>query len=126
MCQECVGDGETCSTTEPCCTGLICNSTTNTCKECAGSGETCNTTEPCCTGFVCYDNACKSTADCLAENEKCGGDDNLSCCTNLTYTVNSTGQFCVKTNGALSLFNMNFSLKQLVGFAVVMVATGLL
>ncbi len=33
---------------------------------------------------------------------------------------------CVKGNGALSLFNMNFSLKELVGFAVVMAATGFL
>ncbi len=45
------------------------------------------------------------------------------CCPKLNCI--DSGTFCI-LSGALSLFNMNFSLKQLVEFAVVMVANGIL
>ncbi len=45
------------------------------------------------------------------------------CCGTMTYFSDNV---CVQSSGALSLFNMNFSRKQLVGFTVVMVAAGLL
>ncbi len=56
---------------------------------------------------------------------------NNLCCASLKLNCSNSsdvGFICVSDggNGAPSLFNMNFSLKQLVGFAVVMVAAGLL
>ncbi len=56
------------------------------------------------------------------------------CCPNLyfakplihLYWYWRGSNYTCNLNGALSLFDMNFSLKQLVGFTVVMVAAGLL
>ncbi len=47
----------------------------------------------------------------------------LDCCGTMTCFSDNV---CVQSSGDLSLFNMNFSLKQLVGFAVEMVTAGLL
>ncbi len=82
--------------------------------------STCGDVLPdCCEGLTCYDSTCQNCTD---FNETCG-DSVPECCGNMTCGENNT---CFESNGALSLFNMNFSLKQLVGFAVVVVANGIL
>ncbi len=118
---QCGGDDEDCIDGE-CCTGFRCYYVTKNCQRCGTENDLCDAYTGCCPDFVCYNNSCKSCNNCVPLQGECmGGGNNLSCCPNLTCTAN-----VCKGNGALSLFNMNFSLKQLVGFAVVMVATGLL
>eukprot|EP01083_Nonionella_stella_P202020 738446_1 len=101
-----------------CCEGLICYD--GTCTTCTEEGDTCgDDLADCCEGLTCYEGMCVA---CTEEGETCG-DDYADCCDDMICGGSNT---CYKPNGALSLFNMNFSLKHLVGFAVVIMATGLL
>ncbi len=123
-CKPCTVRDDVCGLGQPgCCEGLTCfteNSTTSTtCQNCTTKDSTCGDKIPgCCSGLTCFNDTCQN---CTTENGTCG-DSSPPCCGSMKCD-NTT---CVKPNGALSLFNMHFSLKQLVGFVVVMVATGIL
>ncbi len=129
-CQNCTVEKSKCGVNFPdCCTDLICFN--ETCQDCSLLSETCDSSVSCCnsTGWIC-DNVTKSCEECLTIGSPCDTSNNL-CCASLNMSCSNSsdvGFICVSDggNGAPSLFNMNFSLKQLVGFAVVMVAAGLL
>ncbi len=153
-CFPCYSDWWDCVAQRFCCRGYTCNHTTRKYKLCS-LGANCDSDTDCtgfgCENLMCFGGLCTS---CTAEDAKCG-EGIPDCCSGLTcFTGDSTTSTCqpctakdakcvddvldcctgsscyhgacAQSSGALSLFNMNFSLKQLVGFAVVMVATGLL
>ncbi len=125
-CMSCRAKGHYCGkgpTNTSCCPNLTCYG--DTCVTCAAEGGVCSDTVPCCNdNLTCYD-VC---VNCTRENSTCG-EGFKDCCTGLNCSKDIC-QNCsapyAKCGGVLSLFNTNFALKQLVGFAVVIVAAGLL
>ncbi len=104
LCQPCWETGENCTRSHTCCDGLICHGTDvtesnpGTCQvPCGIVDEDCTSSETCCDGYIC------------------DGTD-----------ISESNPGTCKENKGFSLFDMSFSLKHLVGFAVVMVATGFL
>ncbi len=129
-CQNCTKKSSPCGEDSPdCCTETCLN---ETCQDCCGLGDECSTmTKSCCNStYWIYNISSSQSTECLTVGIKCNTSNDLCCrsqgltCSAVERLDDST--FYVNKNGALSLFNMNFSLKQLVGFAVVMVATGIL
>ncbi len=132
--------GEDCTSNDTCCDGYYCNgtdiseSTPGTCQEvpCGTAGDNCTTSEPCCDGLICTGTdisesnpgtcqvSCGTTGDnCTVNPDTCC--DDYHC--NGTNISESNPGTCQKKNKGFSLFDMSFSLKHLVGIAVVMVAT---
>ena len=106
----CVGQGEACSDTETCCTGLTCQNqldsdsccvagegachlSTDCCGEmacedgqcvCGDEGDICNTANgaDCCEGLSCFAGTCQSADSCLGFAETCTSD--TECCGTLS------------------------------------------
>ncbi len=99
-------------------------------------GETCSSDPPlhCCgysekSNYWVCDNLTNICTECLANGSSWCITENDLCCKGLKCVKASDGSYntcALNTNSAPPLFNMYFSLKQLVGFAVVIVATGVL
>ncbi len=94
--------------------------------KCETTNLTTNVTGNCSTGSICIAkevNTIGFCAKCANESQPCY---NWSCCKGLTCdggTNETQNGTCQKKNKGFSLFDMSFSLKHLVGIAVVMVAT---
>ncbi len=135
-CQLCTPEYETCDVDGndilPCCDGLTCyyNSTVNgtICLSCLGLNETCGGQNAldCCGELYCTNytstSAVLTCADCIQTGINCTTDQ--TCCSG--QPCGTDGICPASPNGALLLFSTNISLKQLVGFAVVMMAAGIL
>ncbi len=134
-CQNCIPEYESCDVDDDgplCCSNLTCYSistdnTNTTCQDCLDINAACTGQKPDCCGVLYCTNSTSTSA-------------NLTCAECIQTGIDcTTGQICcsrqscgadgtcpASPNGALSLFSTNISLKQLVGFAVVMMAAGIL
>ncbi len=124
-CQPCTLLNEKCGekVAPGCCDGTACRN--SVCITCFSAFASCGDSQAiCCDGLDCYNNAC---LPCTPKSLICG-DSRAACCKGLTckqYVSKHGDEEVSVCDAALSLVNINFSLKRLVGFAVVMVATGL-
>ncbi len=134
-CQHCIPVDGLCVVDDvdlPCCGNLTCyNSSTvdnTTCQDCLNIGVTCTgqNVPECCGELYCTNSTSTSAdlncANCIQTGISCTT--NQTCCSE--QPCGADGICPASPNGALSLFSTNISLKQLVGFAVVMMAAGIL
>ncbi len=79
----CSASGQSCSSSNPCCTGLVC--TSGTCAAaptCSAVGQSCAAASPCCNGLTCNGGSCAETPTCSGSGQTCATAS--ACCTGLT------------------------------------------